>query len=255
MRLDKCIADHSAYSRKEVKELLRRGSVRVNGAPEQDPGRQVDPEGDEIMLAGVILPTALHRTYMLNKPKGCISSTRTGKTKTVVEFLPPELRKGIFPAGRLDVDTEGMLLLTNDGDLAHRILSPRRHIPKYYLVQLAKPIVEKTVETFENGVVLEDGTRCLPARVAALPGVENTVLVELHEGKFHQVKRMFAAVENHVEQLLRVQMGGLPIDVKLGKGDYLLLLHKDIEQLFKTPDFSEVLRFCACFFCSYWINE
>ena len=99
MRLDKCIADHSAYSRKEVKELLRRGSVRVNGAPEQDPGRQVDPEGDEIMLAGVILPTALHRTYMLNKPKGCISSTRTGKTKTVVEFLPPELRKGIFPDG------------------------------------------------------------------------------------------------------------------------------------------------------------
>ena len=237
MRLDKCIADHSAYSRKEVKELLRRGSVRVNGVPEQDPGRQVDPEGDEIMLAGVILPTALHRTYMLNKPKGCISSTRTGKTKTV------------------DVDTEGMLLLTNDGDLAHRILSPRRHIPKYYLVQLAKPVVEKTVETFENGVVLKDGTRCLPARVAALPGVENTALVELHEGKFHQVKRMFAAVENHVEQLLRVQMGGLPIDVKLGKGDYLLLLHKDIEQLFKTPDFSEVLRFCACFFCSYWINE
>ena len=85
--------------------------------------------------------------------------------------------------------------------------------------------------------------------------VENTALVELHEGKFHQVKRMFAAVENHVEQLLRVQMGGLPIDVKLGKGDYLLLLHKDIERLFKTPDFSEVLRFCACFFCSYWINE
>ena len=122
-------------------------------------------------------------------------------------------------------------------------------------MQLAKPVVEKTVVTFENGEVLEDGTRSLPARVAALPGVENTALAEIQEGKFHQVKRMFAAVENHVEQLLRVQMGGLPIDVKLGKGDYLLLLHKDIERLFKTPDFSEVLRFCACFFCSYWINE
>lgn len=255
MRLDKCIADHSTHSRKEVRELLRRGSVRVNGAPEKDPARQVDPDRDQVMLLGVILPTASHRTYMLHKPAGCISSTRSGSTKTVVEFLPPQLQKGVFPAGRLDIDTEGMLLLTTDGDLAHRILSPRRHIPKYYLVQLARPVVEKTVETFENGAVLEDGTRCLPARVAPLPGAENMALLELHEGKFHQVKRMFAAVENHVEHLARVQMGGLPIDVKLGRGEYMLLLHKDIEQLFKTPDFSEVLDFCACFFCSYWINE
>ena len=151
MRLDKCIADHSAYSRKEVKELLRRGSVRVNGAPEQDPGRQVDPEGDEIMLAGVILPTALHRTYMLNKPKGCISSTRTGKTKTVVEFLPPELRKGIFPAGRLDVDTEGMLLLTNDGDLAHRILSPGGTSPSIILCSLPSRLLKKLLKLLKTG--------------------------------------------------------------------------------------------------------
>ena len=228
MRLDKCIADHSAYSRKEVKELLRRGSVRVNGAPEQDPGRQVDPEGDEIMLAGVILPTALHRTYMLNKPKGCISSTRTGKTKTVVEFLPPELRKGIFPAGRLDVDTEGMLLLTNDGDLAHRILSPRHGVWKRYYAEHEGTAGPADVRAFEAGLVLADGLHCLPAKLTPLgPGRS---VVEVQEGKYHQVRRMLASRGLPVTYLRREAEGRLTLgDLPLGQTKELNIV--EAEQL------------------------
>lgn len=253
MRLDKCIADHSTYSRSQVKLLLREGAVQVNGLPERCADRQVDPEQDVVSLRGEVLSTATQRTYMLNKPPGYLSSTRDGKTPTVLELLPPALRKGVFPAGRLDVDTVGMLLLTTDGALAHRILAPRRHIPKYYLVKLAEPYQNSYETAFSNGILLGDGTICQPARIAPFDG-EKTAILELHEGKFHQVKRMFAAVENHVEHLFRAQMGGLPIDVKLGCGEHLLLLHKDLERLFKTTDFRDVTDFCRAHFCSYWIN-
>lgn len=254
MRLDKCIADHSVHSRKEVKTLLRQGAVLVNGSVCKSADAQVNPDADEITLHGARLACQTKRYYMLNKPQGVISSTRDGRTPTVLSLLPPELRKGLFPAGRLDIDTEGMVLLTNDGDLAHRILSPKRHIPKYYLVKLTKPYEEGYENAFAKGLVLEDGMTCLPAKIAPLKPGENRAIVELCEGKFHQVKRMFAAVENHVEGLVRIQMGGLPINVKLGLGDYIALLYKDVEKLLKTPDFEVVRNFCLVDFCSYWIN-
>lgn len=254
MRLDKCVADHSTYSRSDVKQLIRTGKVTVNGQICRSSDRQVDPDCDEIALGGVVLFTASKRSYMMNKPAGVISATRDGKTPTVLSLLPPELRKGIFPAGRLDIDTTGMLVLTNDGDLAHRILAPKSHISKYYLVQLAEPFQDSYRAAFAAGITLEDGTICREAICQGTKCGEKTALVALTEGKFHQVKRMFAAVGNHVEHLHRIQMGGLPINVKLGFGDYMLLLNKDIDDLLKSPDFSAVAEFCYANFCSEWIN-
>lgn len=254
MRLDKCIADHSTHSRAAVKQLLRDGAVRLGDRVCRSGDTQVDPDTDEIFLAGKRLQTASARYIMLNKPAGVLSATRDGRTQTVLDLLPPELRKGLFPAGRLDIDSTGMVLLTDDGALAHRILAPKSHIPKYYLVRLAQPYDDKCAARFAAGITLSDGTLCRPARVTGLPFSENTALAELTEGKFHQVKRMFFAVENEVTGLHRIQMGGLPIDVKLGVGGWLSLLHKDIEALFKTPDFSDVAAFCVAHFCSHWIN-
>ena len=217
MRLDKCIADHSAYSRKEVKELLRRGSVRVNSAPEQDPGRQVDPEGDEIMLAGVILPTALHRTYMLNKPKGCISSTRTGKTKTVVEFLPPELRKGIFPAGRLDVDTEGMLLLTNDGDLINAMMRGANRHEKEYIVKIDREITPDFLEIMRKGIYLKDLD--ITTRECKIEKIgKYTFQIILTQGVNRQIRRMCEACGAKVRSLKRIRVMNIRLgDLKPGE--------------------------------------
>lgn len=254
MRLDKCVADHSTHSRNDVKQLIRRGQIAVNGVTARTADMQVDPDRDEISLAGAPLFTASSRSYMMNKPAGVISSTRDGKTPTVVSLLPPELRKGIFPAGRLDIDTTGFLLLTNDGDLAHRILAPKRHISKYYLVHLAEPFQDSYSAAFAEGITLEDGTLCREAICKGTKCGEKTALVALTEGKFHQVKRMFASVGNQVEHLHRIQMGGLPINVKLGFGEYMLLLNKDIDALLKSPDFSAVAEFCNANFCSEWIN-
>lgn len=254
MRLDKCVADHSTHARSEVRRLIRSGMVSVNGSVCRSADRQVDPDSDAIVLDGAMLFTASKRTYMMNKPPGVISATRDGRTPTVLSLLPPELRKGIFPAGRLDIDTTGMLLLTNDGDLAHRILAPKSHVEKFYLVQLAEPFAESYTAAFADGLTLEDGTKCRSAVCQGTKCGEKTALVALTEGKFHQVKRMFAAVENRVEHLHRVQMGGLPIRAELRPGDYMLLLNKDISDLLKSPDFSDVAAFCNQNFCSEWIN-
>jgi 16S rRNA pseudouridine516 synthase len=160
-----------------------------------------------------------------------------------MELVPPELRtKDMFPAGRLDKDSLGAILLTDDGQLAHRILSPKNHIPKIYIVKLDIPFESKYIDVFKNGVILSSGEQCLPAKVKGIENCDKLAFVELHEGKYHQVKRMFAAVGNNVEVLMRVSVGGLILPEKLGKGQCMELLHKDVENLFTPLDFEDFCR-------------
>ena len=171
-------------------------------------------------------------------------------------LIPPKLnKKGLFPAGRLDKDSLGALLITDDGNLAHRMLSPKSHVPKIYLVKLDRSFESKYVDIFSKGIVLSNGEKCLPAKVKAVENCDKLALIELHEGKYHQVKRMFAAVENHVERLMRVSMGGLELPVELGKGQHIELLHKDVEKLFSPLDAEDFCRKNFVVFSSYLINN
>lgn len=255
IRLDKFLANRTPHSRAEIKKLLRAGAVLVDGKAAGDPACKIDPETQEVSCQGKTLRGAEHIYLLLNKPEGVVSATEDREHQTVIDLVPPELRvRGLFPAGRLDADSTGLLLLTDDGDLAHRMLSPKQHVPKYYLVQLARPFAPEYRAQFEAGIRLSDGTQCLPAQIEplALPG--QFALVCLHEGKYHQVKRMLAAVGNHVEHLHRIGVGGMILPPELPLGGCLELLYKDIERMWKTQ---EILFFCERIvsdFSSYSIN-
>ena len=176
--------------------------------------------------------------------------------KTVLDLLPAELRvKGLFPAGRLDADSTGLVLLTDDGDLAHRMLAPKSHVPKYYLVRLKKPCRAGDIKRLADGLQLGDGTQCMPAEARPLEGRENDVLICLHEGKYHQVKRMFAALSNHVESLHRVAIGGMILPEKLTFGAHVEVLHKDVENMLKAGNFDAIYERIMTNFSSYSINE
>ena len=255
MRLDKFFASQSLASRKEVKELVKKGLVKINGIPARSSDMTITPEEDVILLNGKAISYKEHIYIMMNKPQGVVSATEDNLHATVLDLVPPELfRKGLFPAGRLDKDTTGMVLITNDGTLSHRILSPKKHIPKYYIVKLAESFQEDYVRQFAEGVIIDGGEKCLPAKVKRFPDCEKTAFIELHEGKYHQIKRMFSAVENSVEKLCRIQMGGLLMPEKLAIGEYMEIMHKDVENLLKSPCFEEVFRNITENFSSYWIN-
>jgi 16S rRNA pseudouridine516 synthase len=173
----------------------------------------------------------------------------------VEELLPKALRvKGLFPAGRLDADSTGLVLLTDDGDLAHRMLAPKSHVPKYYLVRLKKPFQPSYERRLSKGIVLSDGTVCLPAQARKLETAGSYALICLHEGKYHQVKRMFAAVNNHVEMLHRVAVGGLVLPENMPVGGYLEMLHKDVETMLKSGTFEDIYERTMTCFSSYLIN-
>ena len=169
---------------------------------------------------------------MLNKPEGCVCSTKDSVSRTVLSYVPPTLKvKNLFPAGRLDKDSKGFVLLTDDGEFAHRILSPKKHLPKYYLVRLREKYNVKYEAAFLEGIVIDGNEKCLPARVSGIPENEKYAFIELHEGKFHQVKRMFEAVGKKVIYLKRLEMGTLKLDEDLGLGEYRPLTQKEIEKL------------------------
>lgn len=195
LRLDKIIASTGKFSRREVKLLIRQGRVLVNGSPARSAEEKANPETADIRVDGQQLAYRKYTWVMLHKPAGVLSATEDGKGPTVLDLLPEELRRqGLFPVGRLDKDTEGLLLLTNEGGLAHDLLSPKRHVDKVYYARAAGPLTEADCEAFRQGMVLEDGLHCLPAQLEILTtGAESEVLVTLREGKFHQVKRMLAA--------------------------------------------------------------
>lgn len=249
IRLDKFISERTEYTRSQIKEMAGQGKITVNGVTIKKPDVKIVAETAEICVCGEKIRNDIFRYIIMNKPNGYVSSTDDNDGVSVLELVPQELRvKGLFPAGRLDKDSLGLLLVTNDGEIAHRILSPKNHIPKIYIVKLAKPFQSKYVDLFWRGIVLGDGEQCLPARVRSIGNCENMAFIELHEGKYHQVKRMFAAVDNHVEKLMRISVGGLILPEKLGTGECMELLHKDVENLFSPPDFD---RFCENFFSEF----
>ena len=219
VRLDKIISDSGLYSRREAKELVRQGRVTVNGAPARSGDDKVDALSAVIYVDGSALNCAKQRYIMLHKPGGVLSATEDSRQETVLSLLTPELRRlGLAPVGRLDKDTTGLLILTNDGDYAHRVISPKKHVPKAYRAAVDGVLDASDIAAFEAGVVLSDGTACLPAQLEIVrPSVCN---VTVFEGTYHQVKRMLASRGKHVTALHRFRIGALDLDPSLKPGQW-----------------------------------
>lgn len=236
MRLDKFLADMNFGSRKEVKAYIKKGLVTVNGVTIRSDKHQVNEGVDEITFAGEPIVYQKYFYYLLNKPAGVISATVDNYEETVVDLLRDEdFREDLFPVGRLDKDTEGFLLLSNDGALAHQLLSPKKHVEKEYYAQVAGIMDQKDVASFAEGVTIDGGETTLPAQLKILTVNEGAQTSEirliLHEGKFHQVKRMVQAVGKEVTYLKRTRMGRLELDPDLALGEYRQLTEAEVEQL------------------------
>ncbi len=221
-RLDKRLAGTGRWSRKEARELIKAGRVSVSGAVYRSPEEKVSDDA-LVSVDGQALDGPGPVYIMLHKPAGLVSATEDPREETVLSLLPPEYqRRGLFPAGRLDKDTEGLLLLTDDGPLAHRLLSPRHHVDKVYYLEVAGVLDASDVQAAREGMVLADGLQCLPAELEVLPDGRSG-LITLHEGKYHQVKRMLAARGKPVTYLKRIRFGSLELDPNLPKGSWRLL--------------------------------
>lgn len=219
MRLDKLLADSGIGSRKDAKHLIKSRRIVVNQDVATDGKQQVLPEKDHVWFDGRPVVYEPYVYYVLNKPAGVISATHDAHHQTVCDLLPEDIvRRGVFPVGRLDKDTEGLLLLTNNGDLAHQLLAPKKHVAKTYLVTLRYPVTQQLVSAVAHGVVLLDGTICMPGTVRQID--HHTIHLTIHEGKFHQVKRMMQACDNQVTYLKRIAMGPitLPEALPVGQG-------------------------------------
>lgn len=232
-RLDKLLAGTGKWSRREVKALVRQGLVRVDGRLAASAEDKLDPAAAIITVAGETISLCRFTYVMLHKPAGVLTATEDRKQPTVLDLLPPELRRiGLAPVGRLDKDTEGLLLLTNDGELAHRLLSPKYHVEKRYFARVDGELSAADAEAFACGMTLGDGLECLPAGLEVLP--DRVCIVTLREGKFHQVKRMLAARGAPVLYLKRLSMGPLTLDGSLAAGAYRLLRAEEILALYRA---------------------
>ena len=227
--MDKFLCELKVGTRSQVKKELKQGFVKVNGETVTEPERKVDVEKDQVVYKGRTLSYRKYAYYMLNKPAGVVSSTKDNTCLTVAELLKDTGCGGLFPVGRLDKDTEGLLLLTNDGELAHRLLSPKRHVDKTYLVTLKREPSEEELLCLERGVDIGEERPTMPARVCRQG--KQQILLTIHEGKFHQVKRMAQAVDNQVTALKRVSFGGLSLDESLHPGEYRPLSEEEVRQL------------------------
>ena len=234
-RLDKLLAATGRWSRREVKGLVKAGRVLVDGVPAAAPEQKLDPDRSRVLVDGQAVDCSPFVYIMLHKPAGLLSATEDSRQPTVLDLLPPELKKrGLFPVGRLDKDSEGLLLLTNDGDLAHRLLSPKYHVDKVYYIRTDAPLTEEDRAAFAGGVLLADGTECLPAGLELL-GDGREALVTLHEGKFHQIKRMIASRGAAVCRLKRLSMGTLVLDEGLRPGGFRLLNEEEVMKIGGKP--------------------
>lgn len=237
VRLDKFVSNNTKYTRSQIKDLIKHGKVSVDGILVKKSDIKVDIETSTILVDGEKVSEFGLRYYMMNKPSGVVCSTEDTESQTVIDLLPNDLKdKNLFPAGRLDKDSEGFVLLTNDGEFSHKILSSKNHVAKYYIVKLARPFQLDYIEKFLNGIILSSGEVCLPSRVIQWEKSQYYAVVELYEGKYHQVKRMFASVGNHVEYLFRFQIGNLPLNQNLPKGSVLEILHKELSKILKNTD-------------------
>ena len=230
MRLDKFLSNAGIGSRSQVKNIIKKGQISVNGRTAGSGDETVNEDVDVILYAGTRILLQKYRYFMLNKPKGVVSATEDNLDKTVLDCLSKEDAKDLFPVGRLDKDTTGLMLLTNDGELSHNLLSPRKHVDKTYYVICEKDITEEQLEFLRSGVDIGDDKITLPA--LAKPG-ENTkeLYLTIREGRFHQVKRMLMAVGNKVSELERVSMGSLKLDKSLAPGEYRALTAEELQNL------------------------
>ncbi len=246
MRLDRYLAEMGCGTRTQVKKEISRGNVNINGKAALRPEEKVDPDTDRVTFQGTEISYIRYEYYMLNKPAGVVSATEDSRDGTVVGLIGERQRKDLFPVGRLDKDTEGLLLITNDGDLAHRLLSPKKHVDKVYFARVAGEVTEEDKEAFARGVDIGDEKLTLPAELEILR-VEKEAAAEkgaaaegmffaeirltIREGRFHQVKRMFQAVGKEVVYLKRIRMGSLVLDEDLKTGEYRKLTEEEIRAL------------------------
>jgi len=247
MRLDKYLADMRLGTRSELKKAIRSGRVSVNHRPALKPELKLDETKDTVEFDGSKISYRSLEYWMLHKPAGVISATRDSGQRTVLDLLGNDRRKDLFPVGRLDKDTEGLLLVTNDGDLAHRLLAPGKHVDKTYFARIDKKVGQKAVLAFEEGIDIGDDTPTMPAKLEVLRSSaylsehtaglslehreESEVLVTIQEGRYHQIKRMFAALGMNVIYLKRLSMGSLVLDENLEKGEARRLTEEELNSL------------------------
>jgi 16S rRNA pseudouridine516 synthase len=234
-RLDKILANFGYGTRKEVKQLVKQGKIVIDGVTAVDSAMHIDPETSVIEVGGERLNYREFIYIMMNKPAGVISATYDNKLKTVIDLLTDEYKIfNPFPVGRLDIDTEGLLIITNDGELAHMLLSPKKKVPKIYYAIIDGLVTEKDISSFNEGVVLDDGYKTLPAQLKVLKqGDISEIEIEIYEGKFHQIKRMFEAVGKKVKYLRRLSMGNIKLDENLKAGEFRELIQEEIDMLYE----------------------
>ena len=233
-RLDKVLSNLGYGSRKEIMQAIRKGLIEVNGELVKDNGMQVDPEADKIVVNGEEIFYRKYIYLMMNKPDGVVSATVDNRDETVIDLLEVEHQVfNPFPVGRLDKDTVGLLLLTNDGELNHRLISPKWKVDKIYYAKIDKKVTEEDIKKFKNGITLDDGYVCKEAKLEILEATEDgsEVMITIQEGKYHQVKRMFEAVGKTVVYLKRVEFGTLKLDEDLEEGEYRELTEEEINIL------------------------
>ena len=235
IRLDKFLSEMGVGTRQEVKQYIRKGKVEVDGEIAKRPELKVDETKANVTLDGERIGYASYVYYMLNKPSGVVSATEDKREKTVIDLIKGQKRKDLFPVGRLDKDTEGLLLITNDGDLAHQLLSPKKHVDKVYRARIEGQVTAEDAALFAKGLEIddEDGAwRAMPAKLNILSsGPESEVEITIREGKFHQIKRMFEAVDKKVVYLKRLSMGSLRLDESLALGEYRELTEDEVQAL------------------------
>lgn len=232
IRLDKYLADMGCGTRSEVKQAVKKGAVSVNDVPVKRPEEKIDTEADRVAFEGKTVSYSKYEYYMLNKPAGVVSATEDRKERTVIDLIEEKQRKDLFPVGRLDKDTEGLLLITNDGEMAHRLLSPRKHVDKVYYARVKGNVTEEDVRLFAQGIDIGDEKPALPAELVILKNGEvSEIELTVREGRFHQVKRMFASVGKEVVYLKRLWMGPLVLDRNLKPGEYRKLTKEEIDRL------------------------
>ncbi len=235
IRLDKFLSEMSGWTRSEVKKIVRTGSVTVDGNEVKKPETKIDEKLSIVRVDGRQIKYNKYEYYMLNKPKGFVSATTDREHKTVVDIISSSEKKDLFPVGRLDIDTEGLLLITNDGELAHRLLSPKNHVEKTYYVEVSGILDDADVDAVEKGLDIGEEKNTIPAKMEILKtDIQNNIsscYLTIHEGKFHQVKRMMKKLGKTVTYLKRVSMGSLILDSKLKKGNYRKLTEQEIIEL------------------------
>ena len=241
LRLDKYLSEMNLGTRSQIKEAAKKGRIQVNGAAARKTDIKINPDTDKVTFDGKTVSYQKYEYYMLHKPAGVVSATQDNLYPTVIGLLGSKIRKDLFPVGRLDIDTEGLLLITNDGELAHRLLSPRKHVDKVYYAVVEGTLPQDSKERFALGITLTDGTPVKPAKLEILKQErgESHILLTIHEGKFHQVKRMFEALDCRVTYLKRMSMGSLELDESLAPGSFRPLTGEEIRELKELTNYDD----------------